>query len=191
MPINPVQKITDHWEGVKDNLESIKDFNVFVGVPNETTGRSDTTVVNNATIAYINDNGSPAMGIPARPFMLPGIKDARDVIKEALKRGMDGLLKGDVGSIERALMRVGLIAQRSIISKIVEGIPPPLAISTLKARARGKLLANGKRSFSAKKGAKEEIERRIEGIAESTKFAKPLIQTGSLKSSINFVIRRE
>ncbi len=191
MPINPVQKITDHWEGVKDNLESIKDFNVFVGVPNETTGRSDTTVVNNATIAYINDNGSPAMGIPARPFMRPGIKDAQDVIKEALKRGMDGLLKGDVGSIERALMRVGLIAQRSIISKIVEGIPPPLAISTLKARARGKSLANGKRSFSAKKGAKEEIERRIEGIAESTKFAKPLIQTGSLKSSINFVIRRE
>jgi hypothetical protein len=36
------------------------------------------------------------MGIPERPFIHTGIKDAQDVIKEALKRGMDGLLKSSI-----------------------------------------------------------------------------------------------
>lgn len=161
------------------NMELFDKEDVYVGVPSDHTERNDTNKVNNAVIAYTNDNGSPMMNIPARPFMRPGIENAKADISNAFKRGAKAVLKGNDGAIDIAMHQAGLIAQRSIRAAINDGIPPPLADFTIRAR-----------SEKGSKGAKVEMKRRKEGEGPSASgSAKPLIVTGQLRNSINYVIR--
>lgn len=137
---------------------------VLVGVPNESPKRKAegeaVGPMNNATLAYIHDNGSPAANIPARPFMQPGIASAKERIVSTLLAGAKANIAGNTEAIENALHKTGLIAQAQIRSKINEGIAPELAPRTLAARrARGRT------------------------------GTKPLIDTGQLRNSINYVIR--
>jgi len=81
--------------------------------------------------------------------------------------------------VERGYHRAGLTAKLSIQNKINEGIPPPLATSTVAARAR-----------EGRKGAQLELANRRAGIPASTTLAKPLIDTGQLRNAVNYVIRR-
>jgi phage gpG-like protein len=128
-------------------------------VPSDKAERKDSNEPSNAMLAYIHDNGSPAQNIPARPFMRPGIESAKGAIEAVMKLGAKKALDGDETAVVVSLHQAGLIAQRSIRARINEGIDPPLAESTLRARAR--------------KGAKG---------------TKPLIRTGQLRNSINYVI---
>ena len=161
------------------SVEAFSKEDVYVGVPSDNTERKETSHISNAVIAYINDNGSPAQNIPARPFMRPGIESAKEDIKSAFKRGAEANLKGNEAAIDIAMHQAGLIAQRNIRAVINAGIAPALAESTLKARAR-----------RGSKGAKTELKSRSEtGISSATGSAKPLIETGQLRNSINYVIR--
>jgi len=165
----------------KSNINRLITKDVYVGVPSEDTDRQDSNEPTNATIAYINDNGSPAQNIPARPFMKPGIERAKKDIEKAMEIGARACLDGVEDAVDIALHKVGLIAQRSIRNRINEGIEPPLAEATLKAR----IMAN-----RAAKGARAELARREAGrMPSSTVSAKPLIVTGQLRNSINYVIR--
>ena len=119
-------------------------------------------VMTNASLAYIHDQGSPAANIPARPFMRPGIMEVKDFIAKELEKGARGAMNGDAGAVDIALNRAGLKAQASIRGKINEGIAPELAPSTLAARrARGRT------------------------------GTKPLVDTGQLRNSINYVVRKK
>lgn len=119
-------------------------------------------VMTNASLAYIHDQGSPAANIPARPFMRPGIMEVKDFIAKELEKGARGAMHGDAGAVDIALNRAGLKAQASIRGKINEGIAPELAESTLAARrARGRT------------------------------GTKPLVDTGQLRNSINYVVRKK
>ena len=120
------------------------------------------------------------MNIPARPFMTPGITKVRDKVKETLKSAAQGALQGKDPIV--ALNRVGLISQASIRNAINDGIPPPLADSTLRGRIRNR---------TAIKGAKQELANRESGILPGMQDAKPLVATGQLRNSINYVIREK
>lgn len=149
--------------GLKSRVEELTKSQVLVGVPREDTTRKSNEKkgpMNNATLAYIHDKGSPAANIPARPFMVPGIKAVQPRVAQVLKTGAQAVLQGAPSGMPNALHKAGLIAQASIRGKINEGIPPPLAPSTLAARRR--------------RGRKGE---------------KPLVDTGQLRNSINYVIR--
>jgi hypothetical protein len=178
-----LEKVTDNLPQLMKQLKELASADVLVGVPQETADRKEvgSREMNNATLAYIHDNGSPAANIPARPFMRPGIQAAKASVAKAFLRGALRALDGNSDALNIALHEAGLIAQRSIRAIINQGIPPPLADSTLKARIR---------SGKAAKGAKAELESRAEGNEPSTATAKPLIQTGQLRNSINYVIRK-
>ena len=154
---------------------SLHSESVLVGVPAEKTARK-TGTINNATLAYIHDNGSPANNIPARPFMRPGIDDAKEDVQNQLKIGASKVIKGDKSAMDVALNRVGLLTQASIQSKIDSGIAPELKRSTLKSRASKR---------PNRKGAKNELQKHEEGNVV------PLIDTGELRNSISYVIRGE
>jgi len=156
---------------------------VLVGVPSENVQRNDSNEPNNATLAYIHDNGSPAQNIPARPFMVPGIERVKGEISEILKIGAKTCLDGVNGAGVIALTKVGFLAQSSIRNRINEGIEPPLSEQTLRNRIKNR---------TSIKGAKAELKRREKGLLPSaTVEAKPLIATGQLRNSINFVIREK
>ena len=153
---------------------------VLVGVPRDESARQ-TNEMNNATLAYIHDKGSPAANIPARPFMDPGIKDVQDKIAKQLAQGAKGLLvQNDASVINTSLNRAGLIAQNSIKRVINNGIAPALALSTLQARAR-----------RGRKGAKTEIASREAGNEATLTNAKPLVDTGQLRNSITYVVNKK
>lgn len=151
----------DKFKAVLGGLKHLQS-DVLVGVPAENGVRRDGEGMTNAALAYIHDNGSAAAHIPARPFMRPGIVEAQDKITGALKRGAQDALKGNANGVQRALNVAGLTAQSSIRAKINSGIEPELSPRTLAAReARGR------------------------------KGTKPLIDTGQLRNSINYVVRKK
>lgn len=161
-------------KGIDVKVDRLAEFNsavkeltknaCYVGYPEETTGREptpdDPVPITNAGLAFIQDNGAPEANIPPRPFMHPGINDAKDPIEKRLKTTALQALDGDVFGVKKGLMAVGLTAQASIRAKITDGPFIPLKPATLAARRRKGFM----------------------GVS-------PLIVTGQLRRAVNFVIR--
>lgn len=148
----------DRLKKVLGAIATLPAHDVLVGVPGDTSDRSG--AITNAALAYIHDNGAPEANIPARPFMRPGIADAKTDIADRFKQVGTSLLSGNQGGAERALHAAGLAAQASIRRKINTGPFLPLAPSTLAARRRRGRTGD-----------------------------KPLIDTGQLRNSITYVVR--
>jgi len=127
-------------------IENLTRLQVLVGIPGDTPPRrmpagQTHPPITNATIGYINEFGSPAANIPARPFLLPGIAAAMPAIITRLRTGARKALSFplDPQAGVAVLTGVGLIAQNSVRAVITAGIPPPLAASTLRARKTRKV----------------------------------------------------
>lgn len=103
-------------------IESFKNDKVVVGIPESTAGREGP--INNATILFINNFGSPGQNIPARPVMDIGIKNAQDRITDEFKKCAENPTDDRWNT---CLERVGTIASNSIKKVITdqEGIKPP------------------------------------------------------------------
>lgn len=151
---------------------------VFVGIPQSGDAREDGKL-GNADIGYLMENGIPERNVPARPHLVPGARDAQARITDLLRQGARLAMEGRTEAVMRALNAVGLTAQSSIRARIRAGIPPPLADSTIRARAR-----------RGRKGAKRELARRAAGGAAGTTDVTPLIDTGQYIAAITYVIRR-
>lgn len=186
----PIKGLTikqDNLASLLAGLKVLTEAEVMVGVPDENADRKDEDpgVPTNAALAYIHDTGMPEQNIPARPFMVPGIESAKDRIATQLfkygRKVVDDAGAGKNAAITAAqgLHAAGLVASTAIKRKINEGIPPPLADSTLKRRAS-----------KGRKGAQKELALRALGEAPGTDLAKPLIDTGELRNSITYVLRK-
>lgn len=116
---------------------------------------------NNAMLAYIHENGDAAGRIPPRPFLKPGVDNAREPIEKRLTQAATAALDGKGDGVTRALHAAGLTAQAAVRRRITVGPHLPLAPATIaKRRARGRM------------------------------GTKPLIDTGQLRNAINYVLRR-
>lgn len=159
---------TDRTNEFKRALKELVKEQVRVGVPAEEAAREpapgEPATMNNAALAFMNDQGSPAANIPARPFMEPGIRAAQDVIEATYAKAAKAVLDnpGSAPSImDAAHHRAGLAAQDAIQGKIEGGIGPPLAESTMAERRR-----------------------RYGAAATDT----PLIDTAQMKNAITYVV---
>lgn len=161
---NAAKMILNKLPKLKTAFAQLAQQEVLVGVPSEDAARKseEKQPMNNATLAYIQDNGSPAANIPERPFMRPGIQDCKEKVVKQFKNGAKAALEGNADAIDKALHTSGLIAQAAIRNRINAGPPPPLAKSTLAARRR--------------RGRTGTV---------------PLVDTGQLRNSINYVLRKK
>lgn len=143
------------------NIQEMARKEVLVGIPAEKTARKGDPITN-ASLAYIHEHGSPARNIPARPFLVPGVRTAAPKAAAAMKR-LAGQALTDASAVDKALNAGGLVAQSSVKKQIVsqEGFSP-LKQGTLAARKR-----NG---FNG---------------------TKALIRTGQLLNSITYVVREK
>jgi hypothetical protein len=147
-----------------DNVSTLVENDVLVGVPTDDDDRDDGVgVMNNATLALIHDRGAPEANIPARPFMVPGIENAKSKIASNFKKAGEAQLDGNNGEAIKALHRVGIVATNAIRDKIITGPFQKLADSTLRARKN--------RKISPRQGE------------------APLLDTGQMKNAINYVVR--
>ena len=147
------------------DLKILAGMDVLVGVPQDHAGRQDNepgAALGNATIAYIQDRGAPEANIPARPFMTPGIDAVKGKIVDLFGRAAKATLAGNPAAVAKAMTAAGLTAQSSIRAVINAGPPPPLKPATIANRK-----SRGRQS------------------------EKPLVDTGQLRNSINFVVRKK
>lgn len=98
-----------------------------------------------ALVATVQEYGSPANGIPPRPFFRPTVSAQRTAWKKIIADGTKAMLRGSVGPVQ-VMEGVGLQAQGDFKKAIAKVTTPPLAKGTLRART----LRNGGKAASAK-----------------------------------------
>jgi hypothetical protein len=166
-------KITlDKTKALAEDIKRLITKRVLVGVPEEKTERKDKGKITNAALARIHDKGSPLQGIPARPFMNPGIKKVQDKISKEFAAAASQVLDGKDDTTN--LNRAGLVAASSIKSVINDGDDfAPLKRSSKLARLR-KLKAY-------KKMSKDQIDAQLATM-------HPLVDTAQMRNSITYVV---
>lgn len=145
-------------------LEFLLKREILVGIPAANAARDpepgETTAATNALIGYVMEYGSPAKNIPARPFLHPGVANAREGIELHMKKAGQLALRGKQDEIGQELEKVGLIAATSVQRKITDGPFQPLKPTTLAARRRRGRTGD-----------------------------RPLIDTGQLRRAITYIVR--
>jgi hypothetical protein len=179
----------DRMAQFQKGLKILAGMDVLVGVPEDKAARrpaeddEDAPPINNAALAYIHDRGAPEVNLPARPFMAPGIKAAQPRIAASFRLAAERALAGaSPSSLVANLTAAGLAAQSAIRAVINAGPPPPLSPNYLRARDRKKLA-----QLRRQKGMTPELYRAAREALLADR--KPLVDTGQLRNSINFVIR--
>lgn len=153
----------DDTEKVLQSIQAMAGKFVAVGVPSDKTTRVDQEFegpITNSALAFIHENGSPARNIPARSFLVVGVKTVLDDCVKVLKQYASSAFD-KASEIDKGLEAAGLIAQTAVKKRIVSGEGfEPLKDGTLAARKR-----------------------------KGHKGTKPLIRTGQLMNSITYVVR--
>lgn len=167
----------DNAQSILDALKSLAKKDVLVGIPGEDSDRDDVPF-GNAGIGYINENGSPAQNIPARPHLKPGVSSVQDKTIPLLMQAAQNALDGNTSAAERALDQAGTVAADGVRRYITTAGFTPLAGSTVAARAR-----------RGRKGAIAEMNSRATGNAPDNSNARPLIDTGQYRRSITHIVR--
>jgi hypothetical protein len=177
-------KTVNNFAKLMEGVETLTNTVVLVGVPGDKAGRKEGEI-SNADLAYIHEHGSIDGRIPARPFIGPGILAVQaDIARESLAAGK-AIMKGSQSVVSTYLNRIGIIAVRSIKNVIGQGIPPPLAPSTIAGRIR---------RVKGKKRRQKIADNRAAGIPDSIQNGAegsflPLVVTGQLRNAITYVLR--
>ena len=133
--------VTSTGNGLLDILNAVSELSkidVLVGVPHG-DARTDGDGMTNAAIGYLLETGSPAMNLPPRPHLVPGIEEVQDVIAEKLTWAVDAALTGNTKRMYFYLESAGMKATMNVKRFINAGDFAPLAPLTIKGRkARGR-----------------------------------------------------
>jgi hypothetical protein len=168
----------DKMAEIVEAMNSLVKKAVLVGIPADNNERNDDAPMDNATLGYLHETGSPAANIPARPFLLPGVANAQERFEPYLQKAADAALEGKPRRVDDHLASAGIIASQAAKTELTNGDHAPLAISTLRARAR-----------KGRKGAAQELASRAAGNAPDNNNARPLIDTGQMRNAITYVLR--
>lgn len=166
-PDAAVMVTRDRVQEIVDSVHSLTHREILVGIPQGSPPRRPEPgetgePLDNATIGYIMETGSAVANIPARPFLVPGVRAAQDRAAARLAKAAKAALEVDQQRVQVNLDAAGLIAQSSVKAYITDGPHLPLAPATLRRRKTRKPPRMGER---------------------------PLVDTGQLRRSITYVIR--
>jgi len=169
---NGVTMRKDRVKSLMSDIRLLTKQDILIGIPAAGGGRKDKVSgkgksrktipdnINNAAIGYLMEMGEPAMNLPARPFLVPGVEAIKDKISNRLKKAANAAIDGRPEEVEKHLRAAGLQAESSIRATITNGDFAPLSERTIEARRR-----RGKTS------------------------EKPLIDTGQMRRAVTHVIR--
>lgn len=181
----------DKVSGVIGALSELVGKQVLVGIPEQNatrTGEEDDGPITNAAIGYLMEMGSPASNVPARPFLIPGVRKSEADVLPHLRAACVAALDTDRGRSNKELAAAGLVAEMSVKREISSNIPPPLKPSTIASRkyARGTASRRGSETqyLGLVKGGMDP------GAAQSAAGIASLVNTGQLRNAITSVVRK-
>lgn len=155
-----ITTVVDNTKMLKAAMATLARRMVVVGYPEDKTVSRSGGGITNASLAYIQDRGSPANNIPPRPFLQPGVDAVTLPIQKRLAQGATAALDGDEGGVDKSLNAAGLTAQAGVRAYITNGAFTPLKPGTIKGRRRKGFMGT-----------------------------KPLIVTGQLRNAVNYSLR--
>ena len=135
----PTVQVIDRRNPIMNSIARLTGVQISVGISADSVRAPDPDEpesLTNALVGYVHENGSPADNIPARPFLVPGVKDARAAILVSFRQAADAVLEGKDPT--QYLEQAGETAKASVQDKIRTGPFVPLARETVARRkARG------------------------------------------------------
>ncbi len=157
-------------QGLLDGLAFLQSHQVLVGIPEANASHSGP--LNNVELAYLHSNGSPRMHIPARPFLEPALaqEDTRNKIEGCLRQSILNALSGETAAARAELEKAGIYGMTAAQKMIGSAALAPNAPITVS----GGWITN---PVSHKPV-------HIKGKGSSA----PLIDTGSLRQAITYVV---
>jgi hypothetical protein len=95
-------------------LAKVSGLRVYVGIPEEKTGRKGEEV-GNAALMYIHTHGSMLRGIPSRPVIEPAIsaKGNKEKIEDQLAAAARAAMDGNDVLAKRSLKLAGMLGQNA------------------------------------------------------------------------------
>lgn len=181
MSFNAVVKVVkkvDNFEKVVRSLDGLKDRDVLIGVPQEDKiGREEGDAVTNAQLLFLHSEGAPRAGIVARPTIQPAIEENRTIIAQKYSIAIKQALNKK--SPDATLEALGLFLQNKARAKFGSDELAELKESTKRAKAR---------KITRGKGGKTKKQLQNDFIAGN---GNPLIDTGELRKSVTYIIRRK
>lgn len=202
--------------GIKDLKKILKDlerYEVRVGVPDGVMhSGSDGKSVSMVQIAFWNEFGTSK--IPERSFLRSSLREGKAIIAKSQKIYVDYVMGGHV-SPKMGLEMLGLVCVNLMRQKIYDGLQPPLAQSTIRARYfGGGVIKNPnvlsslamKGSMRSKSRSAQDIKKQIAELKQSPisasigakfigsmlgsgVFGIPLLHTGEFIDSFDYQIR--
>lgn len=165
---------------------------VLVGIPEANASRQDGESnghPTNAMIGYVMETGSPARNVPARPWLVPGVRESlRDVIPH-LKGAASAALDGQTQKADQELVASGVVAESSVKRKINSNIPPPLSPATV----RGRKYARG--TQSRRPNEQQYLDQVASGIdpgtAQTAAGIVALLNTAQMRNAVTSVVRKK
>lgn len=125
----------------------------------------------NAQLGYIHEHGAPERNIPARPFLIPGVREGQKRYVPYMRQAASAILAGDAESADKAMNAAGLAAMSAVQSKIRRGPFAPLSPATIARRRQ--------------RSAGSSYRRKAKTAADVT----PLIDTAQMLRSVTYVVR--
>ena len=125
-----VRQVADNADALRRAIAALTEQDVYIGVPEDKNARKGGGPTN-AEIAYWQENGIPSRNVPARPALLPGIRDIQGEAAELLKDAAKKALEGNEGAVNTALNKIGQLGQNAVRARFVNNNRKPLADSTL------------------------------------------------------------
>jgi hypothetical protein len=93
-------------------LQALAKKECLIGIPEATSSRPGEPITN-AELGYLQETGSPANHIPARPFLVPGVVKVQAAAAVILRKGAEATL--DQGQpVETALDKAGTLAENAV-----------------------------------------------------------------------------
>lgn len=157
-----IVKTIDNFAKLAEGVALLGRLHPMVGIPEDDSTRKDGDTITNAALLYIHENGAAEVGIPARPTMRPGIKNAMPEIERRLKLAGQAALDGKPQSVRNQMAAAGQAGASSVKRMINSNVGPPLKPSTLAARKR-----------------------------RGVKRTNTLVDTGQMRNAVTYVVRED
>lgn len=113
---------------------------MYVGIASGSKGdkRSDESGISNSQLGFVHEFGSPAANIPARPFLVPGVKSVMGDVKAQMADATRALLKKDGDGFQSTLERCALSTADAVREYVMQNQASfvPLSGKTLKSREK-------------------------------------------------------
>lgn len=182
-----VQMTLDHLGEVLKAIGELSTLDVLVGIPGANNAREE-GAAGNALIGYTMEHGSPEHNVPARPFLVPGVRKAQPRVLLQLKRAAEEACSGRSQGLRGALNAAGAIAANQVKREIDTNIPPPLAPETVANRYRER------RVKKRRQGEKDYLSAVAAGVdPASAQYGigiVALINTGQMRNAVTHVVRK-